>query len=93
MCKFLHSQISSIDHITSMTCVAASGKVLLNFLIYAKSFPTVSIEENLPKSWIYAKSENGKIVVVFLFIYIHHKYIIIIISTISLFKKQLHEMY
>ena len=78
MCTCLYSQISSIDHITSMTCVAASGKVLPNFLIYAKSFPTVSIEENLPQSWIYAKSENGKIVVAFLFIYIHHKYMLMI---------------
>ena len=56
----LHSQITNIDHITSMTCVGANGRILPNFLIYAKNFPTVSIEENLPKSWIFAKSENGK---------------------------------
>ena len=52
-------QMSTVDHITSMTCISACGKVLPNLLIYSKSLPTVTVNDNLPKSWLFASSENG----------------------------------
>ena len=51
--------MSNIEHITSLTCISASGKVLPNFLIYAKSLPTLTIDEELPHGWHFGVSQTG----------------------------------
>jgi hypothetical protein len=36
--------------------------MLPSFLIFKGSMPAVSLQDILPKTWGYAKSENGKII-------------------------------
>ena len=52
-------QIIAHEHITSMTCVSADGRVLPNFIIFEKSLPKLSSDCGWPKDWIYTSSPNG----------------------------------
>ena len=61
ICTFVlfFQQITNLEHVTSLTCVCANGTVLPHFLIYAKSWPTLTSDDTLPHGWEIAYSPNG----------------------------------
>ena len=55
-------QVFSVDHITSVHCGTASGRLLPPMVIFKQSFPAWGFVENLPNSWVYGISDSGYMV-------------------------------
>jgi hypothetical protein len=49
-----------------MNCCSAAGRILPTFLIFNASLPTMSLRDSLPKTWGYAKSDQGNFMLHFL---------------------------